>query len=106
MVQRFAPETKRALRTAAMPELPRSLFDRPKAGFVLPIESWCRSGLGAEVEATLLDTGACERVGLDAGSVARLWAAFKTRSPGIYWSRVWALFVLAWWARRHDVGVS
>ena len=35
--------------------------------------------------------------------VARLWAAFKSGARGIYWSRIWAIFVLLRWCRAHGV---
>jgi asparagine synthase (glutamine-hydrolysing) len=103
---RFAAETKRALRVSAMRDLPRELFDRPKAGFVLPIEVWCRSRLGTEIEETLLDAPSCERVGFEPQAVSRLWSAFKESAPGVYWSRLWSVFALAWWARRHGARIG
>jgi asparagine synthase (glutamine-hydrolysing) len=35
--------------------------------------------------------------------VQTLWRAFLRGRPGIHWSRVWALYVLLWWCREHDV---
>ena len=61
---RFDPnEKKRALRLAAMPDLPTSIFDRPKSGFVLPIDAWCRSQLGTQVADLLHDHGTPGRIG-------------------------------------------
>lgn len=104
--ERFTAQSKRALRQAAMPDLPAGLFERPKAGFVLPIEAWCRSELAGEVEQTLLDAAACSDVGLDPQAVARLWRSFQAGAPGLYWSRIWSIFVLVWWGRRHGLAIG
>ena len=38
----------------------------------------------------------------DAPSTA-LWSAFQRGEPGLYWTRVWALYVLIRWCHRHGV---
>src|SRR5262249_40523142 len=69
--------TKRPLRDIGLDGLDRALFERPKSGFVLPIERWCRARLGDDVEAVFADREACRRVGLDAAVVSKLWRAFQ-----------------------------
>lgn len=102
--RRFRPSRgKRLLRELALSGIDPAIFDRPKSGFVLPIDTWCRRGLRDEVSRTLHDRGLCEQVGLHADTVSRLWHAFDRGAPGIYWSRLWSLFVLLWWCRRHNV---
>ncbi|MBK8012619.1 MAG: asparagine synthase (glutamine-hydrolyzing) [Deltaproteobacteria bacterium] len=101
---RFEPlGRKRLLRQMAMGSLDPALFDRPKSGFVLPIERWCRAQLRGDIEETLGDFALCRSVGLDRDAVLRLWRAFQADAPGIYWSRVWGIFVLLAWCRRHKV---
>ena len=39
-------------------------------------------------------------------AVAALWNAFERQSPGIYWSRIWSLYVLQWWCRQHGMRLS
>jgi asparagine synthase (glutamine-hydrolysing) len=103
---RFAPlGRKMLLRELALTGLRRDLFDRPKAGFVLPIELWVRRALAAEVGRTLCDRARCEAVGLDVGATAALWNAWSAGVRGLYWSRVWAIYVLLWWAREHRVSL-
>jgi asparagine synthase (glutamine-hydrolysing) len=103
---RFQPlGKKRLLRELAMPDLDPSWFDRPKAGFVLPIDIWARHDLVEQVALTLGDRFQCAATGLDADAVARLWRAFTARAPGMYWSRAWAVFVLLWWTREHRVSL-
>ena len=104
--RRFAPlGRKQLLRDLALGELDPALFDRPKRGFELPLEVWVRRDLRAQVDDTLRDRDACHAAGLDPAVVARLWDAFQAGAPGLYWSRIWALFVLLWWCRRHRVSL-
>jgi asparagine synthase (glutamine-hydrolysing) len=95
--------TKRPLREIGLAGLDPALFDRPKSGFVLPIERWCRARLGADIEAAFADREACRSVGLDADRVGKLWRSFQRGDPGIYWSRIWALYVLLCWCDEHEV---
>jgi asparagine synthase (glutamine-hydrolysing) len=80
-----------------------ALFDRPKSGFVLPFDRWIRRGLGKVMDQTMRDPAAVRGVGLDPEAVRRLWTAFLDGAPGMYWSRVWAVFVLIRWCQRHSV---
>jgi asparagine synthase (glutamine-hydrolysing) len=101
---RFSPVgRKQLLRDLALSDLDPAIFDRPKSGFVLPLEVWCRKGLTDEISETFADRGLCEAVGVDADAIGRLWKAFRAGAPGLYWSRIWALFVLLWWSRRYQV---
>lgn len=101
---RFAPlGRKQLLRDLTLNHLDPALFERPKAGFVLPIDRWCREGLQQEVEDRLLDREACLELGLNPDAVARLWRSYHADAPGIYWSRVWSLFVLLDWCQRHGI---
>lgn len=105
--RRFKPlGKKQLLRDLALNGTDSSLFDRPKSGFVLPIEIWCHRELRRELDATLEDRRRCEAVGLNSDVVARVWRSFKAGAPGIYWSRVWSLFVLLDWCRRHGVTLA
>lgn len=96
---------KQLLRRLAMPELDQSMFDRPKAGFVLPIERWSRLELRDQVSETLSDAALCASAGLDAITVQRLWTAFQDGGTGLYWSRIWAVYVLLWWCRQYRVSL-
>ncbi len=94
---------KDALRRNGLRGLPTELFDRPKSGFVLPLEVWSRNALKGDIDATLRDRGLCEASGLNPDAVLRLWEAHQAGAPGIYWSRIWAIFVLLHWTRRYRV---
>lgn len=102
--RRFLPlGSKPPLRAIALRGLDQTIFNRPKSGFVLPIERWCRSQLQDELNAVFSDRGALEAIGVNPQAALRVWRAFERGSPGVYWSRVWSLFVLAKWCRMHRV---
>ncbi len=102
---RFEPLGKKvALRRAALGGLDPALFDRPKSGFVLPIDVWCYQFLRPIITETFADEAACRQVGLSSKALGRLWSSYQACAPGMYWSRVWSLFVLLRWCRQ--VGAS
>jgi asparagine synthase (glutamine-hydrolysing) len=105
--RRFSPPgRKRLLREAALARLDPALFDRPKRGFVLPIDTWARRRLQPQMDALFADDVLAARVGLRAEAVRTLWRSFSAGRPGLYWSRVWALYVLLSWCRTHDVSLA
>jgi len=104
---RFQPwGKKQALRDIALSKFTPETFNRPKSGFVLPFDVWLRRGLGNSVRDTLYDTELCRSVGLNPNAVALVWQAFSKKSPGLYWSRVWVLYVLLHWCRKHKMIIS
>ncbi len=104
---RFQPLCKkRLLKSLAMPNLDPAIFERPKAGFVLPIEVWARDQLAADIEAHFTDRDLVERAGMDITALGRLWHAFRAGAPGLYWSRIWAPYVLLDYCRRHRLGLG
>jgi asparagine synthase (glutamine-hydrolysing) len=101
---RFSPLGRKAvLRRIGLRGLDPSLFERPKSGFVLPFDRWIRSGLRAAMDRTLRDPQAVGPTGLDPAAVGRLWRAFIDGAPGMYWSRVWSIYVFVRWCHRHGV---
>ncbi len=101
---RFHPIGRKAfLRTHVLGGLDPALFDRPKRGFEMPFGTWLRGPLKTAVEPVLRDASLAASVGLDPAAVGGLWDAFQKEAPGIYWSRVWSLFALLDWCRRHRV---
>jgi asparagine synthase (glutamine-hydrolysing) len=99
-VRRFSPPLKKQLlRDVALGKLDPAIFDRPKSGFTLPIDTWARRRLRAQMEAVFADPELSRRVGLRGESVRMLWRSFLDGRPGLYWSRVWALYVLLCWCQ-------
>jgi len=100
------PRTKDLLRAIALDNLDPKLFDRPKAGFVLPIDRWARLEMKGVMEETLLDAQLCSNIGLEPRAAAQLWKAFLERRNGVYWTRIWAIFVLLWWCREQRMQIA
>jgi asparagine synthase (glutamine-hydrolysing) len=96
---------KQALRRIGLRGLDPALFERPKSGFVLPLDRWIRDAAHGEVDATLSDRAQCEAAGLRPDAVGRLWRAYRAGAPGLYWSRVWALFTLLRWTREQGASL-
>jgi len=92
---------KAALRRIGLRGLDPGLFDRPKSGFVLPFDRWIRRGLSKAIDQTLRDPVAVSAAGLAPSAVQKLWQAFLDGGSGLYWSRVWAIYVLVRWCLRH-----
>jgi asparagine synthase (glutamine-hydrolysing) len=101
---RFEPlGRKMLLRRLALDGVDPAIFDRPKSGFELPFDRWCRDGLKDEMASTFDDAALCASVGLSKDSVTALWKAFQDGAAGLYWSRVWSVYALLWWCRQYDV---
>lgn len=104
--RRFEPlGRKDILRRIGLRGLDPALFERPKMGFVLPFDRWIRRGLKKTMDETMRDPQAVASAGLSPPTVERLWRAFLDGAPGIYWSRVWALYILVRWCSRHGVRI-
>ncbi len=102
--QRFFPiRRKQLLRDIGLIGLDPALFERPKRGFELPYNRWLRGELGTLVAARLQDASLVRRAGLEPTAVQALWRAFESGTPGLYWTRIWALYVLLDWCERHQV---
>ena len=89
------------LRKIGLRGLDPQYFERPKKGFVLPYDRWLRKGLGKAMDQTMRDPALVQPTGLNPEVVGRLWQGFLDGAPGIYWTRVWAVFVLIRWCHRH-----
>jgi asparagine synthase (glutamine-hydrolysing) len=101
---RYQPLGRKAmLRRIGLRDLDPALFERPKSGFVLPFDRWIRRGLKDAMDQTLRDPQAIAPAGLNAVAVERLWRAFLDGAPGMYWSRVWSVYVFIRWCHRNRV---
>jgi asparagine synthase (glutamine-hydrolysing) len=102
--ERYYPLRKKSvLRRIGLQGLDPVLFERPKTGFMLPYDRWIRKGLGKVLDETMRDPDAVEPTGLNPEAVQRLWQAFLDGAPGLYWTRVWAIYVLIRWCHRQKV---
>jgi asparagine synthase (glutamine-hydrolysing) len=101
---RYHPLGRKAiLRRIGLRGLDPALFERPKSGFVLPFDRWIRRGLQHAMDETLRDPQAISPAGLNPAAVERLWRAFLEGAPGMYWSRVWSVYVFIRWCHRNRV---
>ena len=101
---RFLPLGKKlSLRGAALSRLDPTIFERPKSGFVLPIDTWARQALRPQMEDAFADLTHAGRTGLRGEIVQTLWRSFAAGRPGLYWTRIWAIYVLLAWCRVHGV---
>jgi len=94
---------KDLLRRIGLRGLDPALFERPKSGFVLPFDRWIRRGLKNAMDQTLRDPQAIAPTGLDPAAVERLWRSFLAGAPGMYWSRIWSIYVFIRWCHRNRV---
>jgi asparagine synthase (glutamine-hydrolysing) len=101
---RYQPLGRKAiLRHIGLRGLDPGLFERAKSGFVLPFDRWIRRGLKDVMDQTLRDPQAVAPAGLNPAAVSRLWRAFLEGAPGVYWSRVWSVYVFIRWCHRNRV---
>ncbi len=101
---RFLPLGRKAiLRRVGLRGLDPALFERPKSGFVLPFDRWIRRGLKNAMDQTLRDPQVVALAGLNPEAVERLWLTFLDGAPGMYWSRVWSVYVFIRWCHRNRV---
>jgi asparagine synthase (glutamine-hydrolysing) len=78
--------------------LPASVYDRTKAGFVLPMKQWMRGPLASFVTEGLREIGA-HRL-LPQTFVDELRDAFQ--HDRLHWTRLWSLVVLGHYAKRRE----
>jgi asparagine synthase (glutamine-hydrolysing) len=90
------PGVKGLLVEACRDLLPPSVYDRPKAGFVLPMKQWMRGPLESFVEEGLRETTRL----LPEAFVNELREAF--RRDRLHWTRLWSVAVLGHYAKRHQ----
>jgi asparagine synthase (glutamine-hydrolysing) len=79
--------------------LPASVYDRPKAGFVLPMKSWMLGPLASFVREGLEET--VSRALLPASFVNEVKEAFQR--DRLHWTRPWSIAVLGHYAKRRQL---
>jgi asparagine synthase (glutamine-hydrolysing) len=91
---------KRVLKAAIEDLVPRSILDRPKRGFAVPLDRWFRDDLAGYVDAMLLVDGARVRQHLKPDAIDRIVA--EHRSGTSHGHLLWSLLTLEVFLRRHD----
>jgi asparagine synthase (glutamine-hydrolysing) len=87
----------------AVPEVSPAVRMRKKRGFELPFDAWLRGPLRAWAKERLLGATSARPDLLQRPAVEALWGKFESGAPGVPWSRIWCLAVLADWCDRHRV---
>jgi asparagine synthase (glutamine-hydrolysing) len=96
---------KPVLRGAFGPLLPRSVWERRKHGFGVPVGTWFRGELGTLFEDEVLAEHARTRQFLNHDKVRQLWSAHREGHVE-HGFRLWALLTLEHWLRSLDQPVS
>lgn len=100
---RFEPlGRKQLLRDVGLEGLDPALFERPKRGFQMPFDRWIRRRLGKEMEGVMGDTKLADSLGLDGRVIVKLWRSYQA-GGGVFWSRVWAIYVLLRWCQNNNL---
>src|SRR5207237_2966039 len=98
-VKKQYPGVKGLLVEACRDLLPASVYDRPKAGFVLPMKEWMRGPLASFVDEGLRET--VERQLLPREFVEELRRSFDLHR--LHWSRLWSVVVLGHYVKRREL---
>ena len=101
-VKKRYPGVKGLLVEACRDLLPPSVYERPKAGFVLPMKHWMLGPLGPFVEEGIRETVA--RKLLPQTFVDEITGAF--RRERLHWTRLWSLVVLGHFAKRRELSCN
>src|SRR5947209_1940120 len=98
-VKKKYPGVKGLLVEACRDLLPTAVYDRPKAGFVLPMKHWMAGPLASFVQEGLRETvGRCL---LPESFVDSLGEGF--REDRLHWTRLWSVVVLGQYAKRRQL---
>ena len=90
--------SKYLLRRMLERRLPRTIVDRPKQGFAVPLGEWLRGPLAPMVDELLLTPRFTDRGIFDTSSVARLWRDHRSGRVD-HRHRLWSLVMLELWFR-------
>jgi asparagine synthase (glutamine-hydrolysing) len=90
-----AGTTKVALRQAMMAVLPKSVAERPKLAFPVPISFWLKGEAGEFADRVLRQAQTEEWI--DRTAALRLLRRFRTGEPDVTWRQIWVLIVFSLW---------
>ena len=101
---RYQPLGRKAmLRRIGLRGLDPALFERPKSGFVLAVRSLDPARPEERHGPDPAGPAGHRSRGPRPAAVERLWRAFLDGAPGMYWSRVWSVYVFVRWCHRNRV---
>lgn len=91
-------EGKRVLRDILYRHVPRSLIERPKMGFAVPLDDWLRGPLREWAESLLSPSSFAMLPMLDSKAVRQCWQ-LHLQGKGHYAQQLWAVLQLLAWAQ-------
>lgn len=93
---KYARYAKGALIEALEPMIPENIYNRPKKGFVLPMERWMKNELLDFTQQGLFESPLAELV--PQSVLLKYWNNFlNNNEKSISWSRIWTLATLGHW---------
>ena len=92
---------KHILKSILYEYVPRKIFERPKWGFSVPLESWLRTDLAQDLAEGLEVVKA--QTWSKAENIDRMYKAFL-RGDSLLYNRMWQLLVLGKWLAQHENG--
>ena len=105
--QRFrGPLAKQLLIDSVKDILPTDAYIRPKLGFVLPIGRWLAGELATRLDVLVEDTEFVRSVGLEPEMLRRVCQDCRASGGGIFYTRLWSVFVLLDWCKRTGMRVD
>jgi len=87
------------LRQVLQRRVPRSLIERPKVGFSVPIDSWLRGALRPWAEDLLSPESLSRAALLQVAEIRRVWESFLRRNDNVGLA-LWAVLMLVAWRER------
>jgi asparagine synthase (glutamine-hydrolysing) len=94
-------QSKYILREVLYRYVPKTLMERPKMGFSVPLAEWFRGGLHAWAGDVLGDIDVVGEAGLDAGVIQRYWTAHQA-GAGDYSNALWTAIAYLQWRSVND----
>ncbi len=99
-------ESKWILRQVLRKYLPTQLFDRPKAGFSIPLATWLRGPLRDWAEALLAERRLREEGFFDPGPIRRTWLALLKTHDQYEATCLWDILMFQAWLERSPAGAA
>jgi len=104
--ERYQPlGKKQVLRNIASKYMDPEVFNRPKSGFVLPLDVWLKESFKQHINVIFSDFNLCHSIGLNPIAVSDLLTAYLQGNPGLYWSRIWSIYCLIRWCKGNEVTI-
>jgi len=94
---------KNLLKEIALSAEQKAMIERPKSGFMIPIQEWASDALKPQIDDVMRDDQLCEVAGLKPAVLAQLTALNTPDNARLIWPRLWSIFVLLNWCRLHGI---